>query len=122
MFEPVNDLTIPYKITTANTFFQRLKGLMFRKAPLVGEGLWIIPCNSIHMCFMKFPIDVVFLCKNVQVVKLVRGIKPWRFVAPVKGTHSALELPEGAIDELKLQLGQKIKIENGSPITSSHKC
>ncbi|MFC4321745.1 DUF192 domain-containing protein [Litchfieldia salsa] len=102
--------TIPYSIRKASTFFSRLKGLMFRINPLNQEGLWILPCNSIHMCFMFFPIDVIFLDKEYKVVKLVRGLKPWRIVSPVSGAHSVLELPVGTIDYFQISEGQYIEL------------
>ena len=103
------DIILPYKIKKADSFFLRLRGLMFRNHPLKDEGLWISPCNSIHMCFMNFPIDVVFLNKENQVVKLVSDLKPWKFITPVSGAHSVLELPIGSIDNLNLEVGQFIK-------------
>jgi uncharacterized membrane protein (UPF0127 family) len=100
--------TIPYSIKKANTFFSRLKGLMFRRKPLNLEGLWILPCNSIHMCFMFFPIDIVFLDKDYKVIKMVKSLKPWRIVAPVPKAYSVLELPLGTIDFFRLKEGQFI--------------
>ncbi|WP_129689925.1 DUF192 domain-containing protein [Gottfriedia acidiceleris] len=102
--------TIPYTIKKADKFTSRLKGLMFRKKPLNQEGLWIIPCNSIHMCFMNFPIDVVFLNKNKQIVKLINNLQPWKFVAPVSDAYSVLELPVGVIEEFKLEIGQILEL------------
>lgn len=102
--------TIPYKIVKANSFITRFKGLMFRKNPLMQEALWILPCNSIHMCFMHFPIDVVFLDKNKMIAHLVQNLKPWRFVAPIKEAHSVLECPVGTIEKFSLEIGQRIKM------------
>lgn len=99
---------IPFSIKKANTFSKRLKGLMFKKDPLVNEGLWITPCNSIHMFFMKFSIDAIFLNKNGRVVKLVEGLKPWQIVSPVKDAHSVIELPIGTIQKLRLTPGELI--------------
>ncbi|MCA0987528.1 DUF192 domain-containing protein [Guptibacillus algicola] len=96
--------TIPHTIQHADTFATRLRGLMFRKRPLDLEALLITPCNSIHMCFMHFPIDAVFLNKENHVIKLIPNLKPWRFVLPVKDAHSVLELPCGAIYDFEIQL------------------
>ena len=101
---------LPYAIKRADTFGMRLKGLMFRRKPLIEEALHITPCNSIHMCFMYFPIDVVFLDKNKQVVKIIHHLRPWKFIAPVQGAHSVLELPSGAINELNIRLGQTLYV------------
>ncbi|MGJ7919184.1 DUF192 domain-containing protein [Neobacillus sp. LXY-4] len=106
--EAIDTKKIPFPIKKADSFSSRLRGLMFRKEPLHNEGLWIIPCNSIHMCFMHFPIDVVFLDKQERIVHLVRSIQPWRMIAPIKGAHSVVELPVGTIDQLELKIGYQL--------------
>ncbi len=64
----------------ARTFRERAKGLIGTKDLPPGEGLLIERCNAIHTFFMSFPIDAVFLDKHDNVVKTVRGIRPWRFL------------------------------------------
>lgn len=102
--------SIPYSINIADTFFSRLKGLMFKKTPLHQEGLWIIPCNSIHMCFMNFSIDAIFLDKEGRIVKLVTDLNPWRFVKPVANAHSVVELPAGTCQQFGLKAGDLLQI------------
>ncbi|QHA91308.1 DUF192 domain-containing protein [Bacillus sp. N1-1] len=102
--------TLPLTISKANTFGKRLKGLMFRIRPLHKEGLLITPCNSIHMCFMFFSIDVVFLSEQNEVVKVLHNIKPWRFIPPVKGANATLELPEGAIERYEINEGDYLNL------------
>lgn len=102
--------TIPYSVKVADSFGKRLRGLMFRRKPLVEEGLWITPCNSIHMCFMNFAIDAVFIDNEGRVVKIVEELKPWRFVKPVQNAHSVVELPAGAVKRLCLKQGELINL------------
>ncbi len=102
--------TIPITIIKADTFGKRLKGLMFRTRPLHKEGLLIKPCNAIHMCFMFFSIDVVFLSEQNEVVKVVPNLKPWRFVLPVKGADATLELPAGAIVRYEIKEGDYLNL------------
>jgi uncharacterized protein len=104
------NVKMPFSIKKADTFSTRLKGLMFRKKPLENEGLWISPCNSIHMCFMHFPIDAVFIDKQNNIVHLVENLQPWRMVMPVKGAHSVIELPAGTIQNLNLKNGQSLDL------------
>lgn len=99
-----------FSIKKADTFASRLRGLMFRREPLDQEGLWIIPCNSIHMCFMHFPIDAVFLDKQERIVHLVGNLQPWKFVSPVKGAHSVIELPAGTIKQMEMKIGHYINL------------
>jgi len=65
------------KIEKADTFFSRFRGLMLRKRLPAGHGLLIAPCNSIHMCFMRFAIDAIFIDKDYRVLKVARNVKPW---------------------------------------------
>ncbi|MDE3194852.1 MAG: DUF192 domain-containing protein, partial [Acidobacteriota bacterium] len=60
-------------------------------------GLWIVPCEGIHMFFMKFAIDVVFVDRNKRVRKVVRALRPWR-ASMCLPAHSVFELPVGVID------------------------
>ena len=80
----------------AKTFWQRFKGLMGRKALHKGEGMLILKCNSIHTCFMRFPIDATFLDRDDNVVKIVRNIRPWRLC--VWGGWRAVKVLETAAE------------------------
>ena len=67
-----------FKARAAHTFAERAKGLIGMKDLPADEGMLIEKCNAIHTFFMSFPIDAVFLDASDRVVKVVRGIKPWR--------------------------------------------
>lgn len=100
-----NDLEMP------QTFVGRGLGLMFRRTLEPGRGMWIAPCNSIHMMFMRFPIDAVFLDSKERVKKVFRTLPAWRGVVwVVWGAHSVLELPPGSTDGIDLQSGDQILI------------
>lgn len=76
-----------------------------------GSGLIIEPCNSIHMFFMRYPLDVVFLDREGRVVFMYEGIKPWRVGRIVKGAKVAVELPEGTIKQSKTQVGDTLVLK-----------
>ncbi|WP_258000482.1 DUF192 domain-containing protein [Bacillus sp. Marseille-P3661] len=101
---------IPIKIIKYTSFFKRFRGLMFRLKPIVNEGILIEPCNSIHMFFMFFPIDVVFLNKNNQIVYAKENVKPWTVIFPIKNAKSVLELPVGSISRYHIKAGSSINI------------
>ncbi|MGE6487438.1 DUF192 domain-containing protein [Paenisporosarcina sp. NPDC076898] len=103
-------IDLQIQITHATNFGSRFKGLLFHRKPITEEGLLLKPCNSVHMFFMRFPIDVVFLDSSNKVVKGVSDLKPWRIVPPVSGAHSALELPTGTIREREICVGDWIKV------------
>jgi len=79
----------------ADTFFERLKGLLGRKSINPDEGLLIIPCCEIHMFFMKFAIDVFFLKETgknqFRVLKVLRNLKPWRMAFGPPQSNAVLE-------------------------------
>lgn len=62
----------------AATLFQRMRGLIGRPPPPPGGGLLILRCNCIHTFFMSYPIDATFFDRHGNVVRVVRGIPPWR--------------------------------------------
>jgi uncharacterized membrane protein (UPF0127 family) len=93
-------------------FFARGRGLMFTPPLPEGGGLVIEPCNSIHMFFMRYPLDILFLDREGRVVFMYRGIKPWRMGRVVRGARTAVELPEGTIDRTGTQLGDLLRLEN----------
>ncbi len=79
----------------ADTFSARLFGLIPRRFLGEDEGLWLEPCAMIHMCFMRFPIDAVFLDKDLKVLRVIDGLRPWRVSPWVFGARGVLELPAG---------------------------
>ena len=64
----------------AHTFCERARGLIGVKGLAPGEGMLIERCNAIHTLFMSFSIDATFLDAENRVVKIVRNIRPWRFL------------------------------------------
>jgi uncharacterized membrane protein (UPF0127 family) len=93
------------------TMFGRGLGLMFRKQLDQGRGMWIAPCNGIHMMFMNFAIDAVFLDRKDRVRKVYRKLPAWWGVVWFEwGAHSVLELPPGSTADIDLQRGDQVII------------
>ena len=103
----VNGATL--EVELAENFFSRLRGLMFRKKLGKGRGLLLTPCNSVHMLFMRFAIDVVYLDESLTIKKIVRSLTPWLGISACFGAWGALELSSGEADRLKLAVGQKFR-------------
>ena len=81
----------------ADSFWSRLVGLMGKPKPPNGEGLLIRPCSSIHMFFMRFSIDAVFLDNDYRIVRVVRNLAPGRIVGTVPGARQVLEVATGEL-------------------------
>ena len=76
-----------------------------------GKALVITRCNSIHMFFMRFSIDVVFVDKNDIVVGLLENIPP-NSISPIFWRSSkAIELPVGKIAFTKTKINDKVRFE-----------
>ena len=101
---------IPINISKYNTFFNRLRGLMFRLKPIVNEGIILEPCNSIHMFFMFFPIDVVFLDDQNRIVYLKENVRPWSVILPKKHAQSVIELPTETISHYGFTIGKGVQL------------
>ena len=86
----------------AESALSRFRGLMFRGRLEPGEALYIRPCGSIHMMFMFFAIDAVFVDEELRVTKVARGVKPWIGISfGGRGSKSVIELARGAADGIR---------------------
>ncbi len=95
-------------VEIADSFLTRMRGLLGRKGLLKDQGLLITHCNSIHMMFMRFPIDVIFLNKDNVVVGLCHNIKPYRLSSIYLKASKALEISAGVALEKKLIVGDRL--------------
>ena len=99
------------ELDVPRTFMGRGIGLMFRRPLRPGTGMWIVPCNGIHMLGMNFAIDAVFLDRAQRVKKVYPRLPAWYGVVWIEwGAHSVLELPAGSTQALGLQQGDEIAI------------
>ena len=80
----------------ARTFAERARGLIGTRDLEPGTGMLILHCNAIHTFFMRFPIDATFYDREGRVVRIVRGIRPWRPF--VWGGWRAVKVLETAAD------------------------
>lgn len=95
----------------AETLRDRLVGLLDRQSLQAGEALVITRCNSIHMFFMKFAIDAVFIDANNRVVGLVENIKPYRLSPIFFKARQVIELPAGTIEASRTDILDIIEIK-----------
>ena len=73
---------------------QRMRGLLGRRSLPEGEGILLRPAGSIHMAFMRFPIDAVFLDRDLVVIDIAHDLRPWR-TAGRRGAKAVVELASG---------------------------
>ncbi len=96
----------------ARGFWPRLVGLLGRSSLEPGEALLLDPCTSVHTAFMRFAIDVVYLDRGGNVVKLSPNLKPFRMSGVLRGGRSVIELPTGVIESTRTVPGDQINFES----------
>jgi uncharacterized membrane protein (UPF0127 family) len=107
------------RVETAGGLLGKFLGLMGRGSLAPDAGLWLPGSNGIHMRFMRFPIDAIFVGRPDdegarRVVSLHRRLAPWSGMVPlVRGAHGVLELPAGTIDVSGTDIGDQISFEAG---------
>jgi len=89
----------------------RTVGLLATPSLSAGEGLLIERTQSIHMFFMRYPIDVVFFDRHATVVRTVTRLRPWRVVWWARGARDCLELPVGALEASGTLAGDRLAVE-----------
>jgi uncharacterized membrane protein (UPF0127 family) len=91
----------------AETPLRRLRGLLGQAELARGEGLLLRPASSIHTFFMRFPIDVVFLDRQLAVKKVAHRVRPWRMSFGL-GSHAVLELAAGECERRGIVVGDRL--------------
>ena len=101
--------TVCERCVVADRVLSRMKGLLGKRALPTGEGLLIRPAPSIHTFFMRFPIDVVFLSRRGEVLKVSPDVKPWR-TRTCRRAYSVLELAAGEAGRRGIAAGDQVVV------------
>lgn len=91
----------------ADGFLSRLRGMLGRTDLPSDFCLILTPCSSIHMAFMKMPLDIAYLDKEGAVIALQWDLKPWKIGEIHKGTYSILEAPLGGVIR-QMKIGDRV--------------
>jgi len=111
---PARATVLATRLEVADSGPKRNKGLLGRDGLVPGEGLWIVPCESVHTFFMRFPIDLVYLDRKNTIRKVRSAVGPWRLSACFSA-HSVIELPAGTIRNTQSERGDLLEF---SPVPS----
>jgi uncharacterized membrane protein (UPF0127 family) len=102
--------TVATDVRVADSFIKRLRGLIGSRPLKQGEGLLIIPSNSIHTHFMGFPIDVLFVDQDQKIVAIQHELSPWRLGQTHKQARFVIELPAGTAAQSGTQPGDQLQV------------
>lgn len=112
LFLKSNMKLLSNRLEIADSLYTRMKGLLGRKSLENDEMIWIHRCNSIHTFFMNFPIDCIFLDKDLRIKKVFSDVNPWRITLPVLSASSVIELSGGQARILNLKAGDQLYVCN----------
>ena len=93
----------------ADRALARMRGLLGRSSLPAGEGLYIRPASSVHTAFMRFPIDVVFVDRDLVVLKVVPEVPPWR-TAAARRAKATFELAAGEAERHGIVVGSRLAL------------
>jgi uncharacterized protein len=109
---------VGHQVQIAESFLDKLIGLMGRRHMHFGTGLLLRPCSSIHTCFMRMPIDVLYINKDRKVLAIDKVLKPWR-VGKIKfGTTMVIELPPGTAAASGIEVGDRLLFDDAWPVAT----
>ena len=101
--------TLATALDIAVTRTARRTGLLNRAGLPPSAGLLLAPCFVVHTAAMRFPIDVLFVDRGGQVVRVVRRLKPWR-IAGARRAFATIELAAGALDKCDVVAGDDVQL------------
>ena len=112
IYNKTRETFVATEVTVANSYFPRLFGLLgkTKRWAQLGKALWIIPSSGVHTIGMLFPIDLIYLDKDKQVVHVEEYVRPFRISKVSLKTKSVIELPAYTIYRTGTQVGDTIEI------------
>jgi uncharacterized membrane protein (UPF0127 family) len=107
--------TVVEQLSIADGFWSRLVGLQLRRPLPSDSGLLLVPCKSVHTCFVRFPVDVVFLDDQGCVLAVRHNLRPWRLAFAPRKTHAVLEMTAGVTG---VEPGEALRLEPTDKVES----
>lgn len=108
-------IVIVEKLFIANSFWPRMKGLMGKKDLAEDEGLLLVPCNSVHSMFMRFPIDLLFLDRELKIIRIIERFKPWKATPIFRDCYQVVELRSGIVVKKGVSIKDELEIARSDP-------
>src|SRR5271169_6451327 len=114
VYNKTRETFVATEAVVADNYVRRLVGLLGKteRWAKLGTGLWIVPSRGVHTIGMLFPIDLIFLNKDKEVVHLEEYVRPFRISSVSLKASSVLELPSHTIYRSGTQVGDRFEISS----------
>ena len=112
IYNKTRETFVATEAAVADSYVRRLVGLLgkTKRWAQLGRGLWIVPSRGVHTIGMMFPIDVIFLSKEKEVIHVEEHLRPFRISSVSLRAMSVLELPAHTIFRTGTQVGDRLEI------------
>jgi len=112
VYNKTRETFVATEATVADSYLRRLVGLLgkTKRWTRPGTGLWIVPSSGVHTIGMLFPIDLIFLSKDKEVIHVEEYVRPFRISKVSLKANSVLELPPHTIYRSGTQVGDRLEI------------
>src|ERR1700727_1286764 len=110
IYNKTRETFVATEATVADSYLRRLVGLLgkTKRWAQLGRGLWIVPSRGVHTIGMMFPIDLIFLSKEKEVVYVEEHVRPFRISKVSLKATSVLELPAHTVFGTGTQVGDRM--------------
>lgn len=112
VYNKTRETFVATEASVADSYFSRLVGLLgkTKRWAQLGKGLWIVPSSGVHTIGMLFPIDLIFLGREKEVVHVEEHVRPFRISKISLKAASVLELPPHTIYRSRTEVGDRFEI------------
>jgi uncharacterized membrane protein (UPF0127 family) len=123
VYNKTRETFVATEAVVADGYLRRLVGLLgkTKRWARLGAGLWIVPSRGVHTIGMLFPIDLLFLSKDKEVVHLQEYVRPFRVSKVTLKATSVLELPPHTIYRTGTRVGDRLEISSSQAARSTVK-
>jgi uncharacterized membrane protein (UPF0127 family) len=111
LVQPENGYILADQVRSAETFWRRLKGLLFTESLPEGCCLYLRPCRSVHTFGMRYDIDVLHVDGWLRVTGMEQKLPPGKRGVIFRHTEAVIELPAGTIERSRIQVGQNLEFQ-----------
>lgn len=105
------------QIHLADTVLARMRGFLLRRRPEAGEGIFLNPCKGVHMYWMRFPLDVLFVDRHGTVLAVHENLQPGRRTPVYRAAQCAIEVPAGTVAASGTRAGDRLSWRPGTAAT-----